>query len=135
VAWGMNYSGQLQIPSPNANFIDVSLDRRSHQRDVAAILRVPGITKADLDPDAPVTLWPFGIQARYKMAFTVREHRKVCTVVMAFFDARAIFDATPRASKVPVTVETKLWSGQYVNGCDFVLVRYPSERDNERERD
>jgi hypothetical protein len=107
------------------------LNAKAHHKDIAAIFTIPGITRADLDPAAPITLWPFGIQAKRKMVFMVGEGRRTYPTIIAFFDADEIVSASVRTSFVSVQVETKLKSGQYVVGSDFVVVFYPPRPDHD----
>jgi hypothetical protein len=104
------------------------LNAQAHNKDIAAIFTISSITRADLDPSAPITLWPFGIEAKRKMVFVVRDGRRTYPAILAFFDAEDIIAATPRTSLLKVQAETKLKDGRYAVGSDYIIIFHPPRR-------
>jgi hypothetical protein len=103
------------------------LNVQAHQRDFAAVISIPGISKADLAPSAPVTLWPFGIQAKRKYILVARDGMRTYPVIVAFFDTEGIIASAPKTRLFRVQAETKLASGRYVVGADYIVVFHPAK--------
>jgi hypothetical protein len=98
---------------------------------IIAFIRLPeGIAKNDIDSNAPLTLYPGGIEASWQLVIPQGncKNRKHLVGILAFFDKDAVLDAVATDGRVELTVVGSLKAGQYFYGNDTVTIMSPKQK-------
>jgi hypothetical protein len=99
------------------------INKKSHGRFIVAWLQLPPkITKADIDNDYPLTMYPGGIEAIRKLIFNDTWRELPCISILAFFDRRKLLDAVEDDGPTWLDVTGRLKSGRYFYGQRRILI-------------
>ena len=108
------------------NVMPCTINRRSNQPHIFAVIEIDGIAKSDINTDELLTLYPGGIKAMKQWVVTSKDRRgRPQTTIFAFFDKDALMAAVPQNGDKELKVAGKLKSGQYFYGCDTVKIIRP----------
>jgi parallel beta-helix repeat protein/predicted outer membrane repeat protein len=99
------------------------LNVRSPEKDLKIAMTLRGVSKDQVDPSAPVIIWPYGIALSSRN--TSEKSKTHVPTIQAFFDTATLLSSSSSTKFVWLQVETRLKSGRYVVGSDFVIVFYP----------
>jgi parallel beta-helix repeat protein/predicted outer membrane repeat protein len=106
------------------------INRKSRQSRVMAWLRLPqGITKDQVDRDAPLLLYPGGTKAIRQFVIGNRRRGSKQANIIALFNKAELMDAIPAGGRVELQIFGHLLQpGQYFCGYDTVRIITPGSR-------
>ena len=105
------------------NITPSAINRRSNERHILAVLRLPdGIGQRDIDEASPLLLYPGEINASKRLIIPCVERGRRFITIIAFFDKDALMAAAPSNGIKTLKVGGKLKSGRYFFGADTVII-------------
>ena len=107
------------------NIVPSTINRRSNQPHIFAVIELDNIAKSDINADEMLTLYPdpCGIKAIKQWLFTSKDkHGQPQTTIFAFFDKDDLMDAVPSNGEKTLKVGGTLKSGRCFFGADTVLI-------------
>jgi hypothetical protein len=106
------------------------INRKSKQPRVMAWLRLPqGITRDQIDRDAPLLLYPGGVKAIRQFVIPNRRRGSQHVNIIAFFDKAELMDAVDNSGRVELQILGHLLEpGQYFCASDTVRIITPPSR-------
>ncbi len=106
-----------------------TISRKSRQKNIMAWLRLPaGITRDDIDPNVPLTLYPGDIEASRQFIFQNDRYNNPGTFILAFFKKSDLMDAVPDNGQVQLEVVGQLNTSRYFFGRRTIRIINPPHR-------
>ena len=106
-----------------------TINRKSHQNHIMAWLSLPaGVTKDDIDPNVPLTLYPGQIEASRQFIFENKRRDRTNTSIVAFFKRKDLMTAVSEDGPVQLDVVGQLNTGRYFFGQRTVRIINPPHR-------
>ncbi len=106
-----------------------TISRINRQRYIIAWLSLPeGVTKDDIDPDVPLTLYPGQIEASRQFIFENDRYNNPGTFILAFFNKRDLMNAIPEDGQVQLEAVGQLNTGRCFFGQRTIRIINPPRR-------